>query len=127
METLIYQIARNCEWLKTVNEQYKNQCLDNIEKLEKRLPCGSGIDSGCKIDADNSGINKVIITFGYHFMNENGYYDGWTDYKLIITPAFLGINMKIAGKNRQGIKDYLYDLFDVKLNEKLSNEQLNNL
>lgn len=115
--TLLAQIAKNCEWLKTVNDSFLSECENRIDKLEKMLPSGSGIDCGCKIDHKNSGIKKVVITFDYHFMNEDGYYDGWGSFKLTVLPRLDGnIDMKISGKDRNQVKDYFYDLFDTELN-----------
>jgi len=117
MKTLIQEIAKNCQWHKTVNDNFIDECEDNIEKLQNFLPSGSGIDSGCKIDIENSGNKKVIITFSFHHLNENGYYDGWTDHKLTAIPTFNGIELKISGKDKNQVKDYLYELFDYILNK----------
>lgn len=119
METLIYHIAKNCDWLKSVNEAYRDQCEDNLDKLEQMLPSGSGIDAGTKIDREKSGKDKVIINFEYHHLNGDGYYDGWTQHKLIVKPTFMGIEMNIQGRDRNDTKDYLYDLFDTVLNEQI--------
>ena len=116
MKTLIQEIARNCQWHKTVNDNFIDQCEENIKKLEDFLPSGSGIDAGCKIDIENSGTKKVVITFGYHHMNENGYYDGWTNHILTVYPTFAGIEMEISGKDKNQVKDYLYDFFYTELN-----------
>lgn len=123
MRPLIELIAKNCQWLKTVNDVYRDQCESRIDKLEKELPSGSGIDCGCKIDREKSGNKKVIITFDYHFMNNDGYYDGWGSFKLIVTPNLSEYpDMRIVGKDRNQIKDYLYDtfsdvLFDTMIDE----------
>jgi hypothetical protein len=110
---LINEIAKMCDWHKTVNENYVNQCEDRIEKLQKCLPHGSGIDSGCKIDVEKSGYDKVVITFGFHFLDDAGYYDGWEDYRLVAVPRLdsQGFKISIYGKNRRYIKDYLYNTF----------------
>ena len=115
-DKLISLIAHNCDWHKGVNDEWMGECEDRIYKLEKLLPSGSGIDSGCKIDVEKSSSDKVIITFGYHFMNDAGYYDGWEDYKLIVKPKLWNdFDLRIVGKDRRFIKDYLYDLFDTEL------------
>lgn len=110
---LIFDIAKNCEWHKTVNDKYMPICENNIFLCEQVLPHGSGIDAGCKIDIEKSGKNKVVINFGYHHMDENGYYCGWTEHKAIVTPEFNenGYILKITGTNKNQIKDYLYDTF----------------
>lgn len=116
---LIEQIAKNCEWHKTVNNAFMAECENRLDKLEKMLPSGSGIDCGCKIDVSASGKNKVVITFDFHHMNENGYYDGWTSHKLIVSPSFgFDFEMNISGRDKNDTKEYLYDLFDSVLREK---------
>jgi len=111
MENLIQQIAIKCEGIKTANENFQSKFIEKIHEYEKELPNGSGIDSGCKVDIENSGKNKVVIEFSFHHMNENGYYDGWTEHKAIFKPSLTGIELKITGKDRNMIKDYLHDLF----------------
>jgi hypothetical protein len=91
-----------------------------IEDLQKLLPSGSGIDSGCKIDLVKSTKNKIKIDFGFHHMNESGTYDGWTDHTLTIEPCLsFGFSLKITGRNRNQIKDYLYETFDYVLNQEV--------
>lgn len=117
-DKLISLIAQTCDWHKVVNDEYMGECEDRIYKLEQLLPSGSGIDAGCKIDVEKSSSDKVIITFGYHFMNDAGYYDGWEDYKLIVKPKLWNdFDLRIVGKDRRFIKDYLYDLFDTELRQ----------
>ena len=89
-----------------------------IEDLQKLLPSGSGIDSGCKIDLVKSTKNKIKIDFGYHHTNESGMYDGWTDHTVTIEPCLaFGFSLKISGRDRNQIKDYLYETFDYVLNQ----------
>ena len=74
-------------------------------------PSGSGIDCGTKLDSASS-PEKLIFFIEFHHMNEVGYYDGWTQHKLIITPSLVFYyDMKITGPNRNGIKEYLYDIY----------------
>lgn len=112
MKTLIYQIAKNCEWLKTVNDSYIDQCNSQIDHYESMLPYGSGFDSGCFIDRDNSGKEGVIINFDFHHLNENGYYEGWTKHKAIIKPSLIGFELKVYGEDKDGIIEYLSDTFN---------------
>lgn len=76
------------------------------------LPRGSGIDSGCKIDLDRCTAEKIVITFGYHHMDDNGFYDGWTEHTLTVRPSLQhGIDLRISGRDRNSAKEYLYDIF----------------
>lgn len=114
--TLIEDIAstidayHNC--VKSGNALWEGKHLERLEQIARNeLPSGSGIDSGTAIDIERSSGNKIILTAGFHHMDENGYYDGWTEHEVIVTPAFDGINLKITGRNRNEIKDYLHDVY----------------
>jgi len=120
MKTLIKAIASEISRLEYAYKRERSQGIidsakNNLDTLQDELPSGSGIDSGCKIDLDNSTPEKIIITFGFHHMDENGSYDGWTDHKLTVKPSFSGIDIKISGRDRNQIKDYLYDVFQTVL------------
>ena len=95
----------NTEWIEKHNDSIEFIC-DNI------LPSGSGIDSGVKFNFDESNPNKLVFNTSFHHMDEYGYYDGWTDHKLILKPSLaFGYNLKITGYNKNEIKDYLSDVF----------------
>ena len=83
--------------------------LDWIEK--QHLPSGSGIDSGTRIDRARTTPDKVVLVTSFHHMNEHGMYDGWTDHVIFCRPAFDGITVSIGGRDRNGIKDYLHEVF----------------
>lgn len=85
---------------------------DRLEYIAKNLlPSGSGIDNGTKIDYDACKPDRVVLTAGFHHMNEGGYYDGWTEHKVTIRPAFDGVDIRISGPNRNNIKDYLHEVY----------------
>jgi hypothetical protein len=107
----------NCE--KSGNTEWFDRHSDRLEHFQKcYLPSGGGIDSGTKIDLDKSTDEKIVLTFGYHHMNEGGFYDGWTEHTAIITPSLqFGFNLKITGRDRNQIKEYLADTFHHVLNE----------
>ena len=85
--------------------------VDLIER--KYLPSGSGIDAGCQVLVDESRDNRVVIQTAFHHMNEVGYYDGWTHHKIIVTPSLIhGFDLRITGRDKNGIKEYLGQLFD---------------
>jgi hypothetical protein len=51
-------------------------------------------------------------------MNEQGSYDGWTEHTVIVTPSLaMGYRLRITGRDRNGIKEYMHDVFNAALNE----------
>lgn len=88
---------------------------DGIDYIMQNVfPYGSGIDNGCTFNYDKSYNNRIVINSGYHCMNENGYYDGWIDFTVVLTPDLeLDYSLKIVGKfGKYGhVKDYLYQIF----------------
>jgi hypothetical protein len=104
----------------THNEWF-NRWEETIERETANLPSGSGIDSGVKFDFDASTPEKLVFLFGVHHMNESGMYDGWTDHSLIVTPSLqFGFHIRITGRDRNQVKDYLYETFQYALNEEVS-------
>lgn len=110
-----------CEMLRNDPNRKKqfDECEAGLKNIEKNwLPSGSGIDSGCKIEYKLKGYNLewFAITFGYHHMNDVGYYTHWSDYKVIVKPDWDGFNFTIKGRNTNGILEYLDDTFSMYLN-----------
>jgi len=98
------------------NESQRDWVDRYAERLEwiarNVLPSGSGIDSGTKIDLDRSTEEKIVLTCGYHHMNEGGYYAGWTEHTITVRPSLVcGITIKVSGRDRNSIKDYLHTQF----------------
>jgi hypothetical protein len=88
---------------------------ETIGRLSELLPHGSGIDGENKVDLEKSHAEKLVIHTEYHHMKESGFYDGWTEHTVTVTPSFSGINLRISGQNRNDIKDYLSETFDYAL------------
>lgn len=93
------------------NVTWKERALERVIEICKNLPHGSGIDGKCEISLEQSERYKIVFYFEFHHMDEQGYYCGWTEHNLILTPTFGGFDMRITGKNKNNIKDYLYDLW----------------
>ncbi len=99
------------------NKDWHAKHTDALRAMEKRLPSGSGIDAGTTIDLDESRGEKIVLRTSFHHMNEDGGYDGWTEHTVTITPSLVsGIEIKISGRDRNDIKDYLGDVFHEALN-----------
>lgn len=126
-KTLIQRIANKVEYLKRCegNPQYviyTDKARENLDRLLKHLPSGSGIDSGTKLDWDRSSEKRVIFTLGFHHMDEHGFYAGWTEHTAIVTPSFDGFDLKITGKDRNQVKEYLYDTYYHALRQPITDE-----
>ena len=49
-------------------------------------------------------------------MNDVGYYDGWTSHRVTVQASLAhGFVISVSGKNRNGIKDYISEVFDAML------------
>jgi hypothetical protein len=84
--------------------------VDNV------MPAGSGFDCGTTLDLDASTPNRLVFTTSFHHMDESGGYDGWTEHTVIVTPCLVsGISLRITGRNRNDIKDYIGEFFDASL------------
>lgn len=87
---------------------------ETIDKLMKDSPSGSGFDSGTTI-IDHG--KKLMFETSYHHMNENGFYDGWTEHTITVIPDLvLDFTLSISGRNKRDIKDYVYEVFETWLN-----------
>jgi hypothetical protein len=113
----LLQARQNC--IQSQNLEWEIKHTNNIYAIVMDyMPHGSGIDNEMMIDLDRSNTKRIVFTFGFHHMNEDGYYDGWTDHELWVYPAFDGIDMRITGPNRNWVKDHLYDTFNWALTSK---------
>lgn len=115
----------NCE--KSNNVEWYDNHKDAIESLiEDFLPSGSGVDAGTKLDFDASMGEKLVFRASYHHMNADGYYDGWTDHTITVTPSLaFGISIQISGRDSNDIKEYLHEIFHDALTLEVDSYQEN--
>lgn len=101
---------QNC--LKSGNKEWEEKYGEKLQTYIDELPHGSGIDGKTYLHG-NSTPNKLVFYTDYHYMNENGYYDGWYGYKIIVTPSLQNdFDLKIIGKDTPNrAKEYLYEVF----------------
>jgi hypothetical protein len=116
------QAMANCR--KSGNDEWLQKHADTIAGLVRnKLPSGSGWDNGTKLDLDASTPEKLVFDGAFHHMNDGGYYDGWTEHRITVTPSLVfGIDIKISGCDRNDIKEYLHEIFHGSLTEESSNE-----
>ena len=103
----VYQkMARLVDWNPTGGYIIsKNEQMEDLVK--NYLPSGSGFDGDTSID-EKSTDKKIILHVEYHHMNDNGFYDGWSTFKIIITPS-LAYDYSLVVKGETVVKKYFYD------------------
>ena len=111
------QAHKNC--IESGNKEWEDNHYVTLMEYSNLLPSGSGFDSGTTIDIEKSTPNKIYLNTSYHYMDGNGFYDGWYEYQVIVTPSLAGvIELRIVGKNTPNdIKDYMQELFYDTLTE----------
>jgi len=105
-------VARqNCE--RSGNAEWKLKHTEAINALIRDcMPRGSGVDNGCTLDLDRSTGERLGFATAYHHTDESGCYDGWTEHSIIVRASLCyGFTVSVTGRNRNGIKDYLAELF----------------
>lgn len=119
---LLFQAYLNCKARNDDNaaEWQSNHHASIVKLCEAFMPSGSGIDCGTKFDFDASEPDKLVLAFSYHHMNDGGMYDGWTEHTLIVRSSLAHeFETRISGRNRNQIKDYLYEVYDNDLRQEV--------
>lgn len=108
--------ARNCEKAGDRSEWILRH-IDRIKTLcAAVLPSGSGFDNGSRIDLERSKPERLVFETSFHHMDPNGYYDGWTEHTVIVTPSLVfGFELRVTGRNRDEIKDHIHECFHYAL------------
>ena len=112
----IFQAYGNCRDMDEISEWEGKHCSAIDTLCERFLPSGSGFDHGTKFDFVASKPNRLVLLFVYHHMNELGCYCGWTEHTCIVCPDLMcEFCINITGSNRNGVKDFFYDVFNGEL------------
>jgi len=108
------QARQNC--IASHNTEWEDRWGNLIASIMDDAPNGSGFDSGTELIDLSTTATKLVFTTAFHHMDENGMYDGWTEHTVTVTPAFDGIDIRVSGRNRNDIKEYIAECFDAWLN-----------
>jgi hypothetical protein len=105
-----------CE--RTGNDEWERRHRATVQALVcEYMPSGSGFDSGTQLDWDKSTGEKLVFLTSYHHMDGVGMYDGWSEHTVTVRASLLfGFDMKISGRDRNGIKETIAELFNQQLN-----------
>jgi hypothetical protein len=108
----LLQAVKNCK--ASNNAEWEQKHSETIKRLcAQHLPSGAGFDSGSVLNVSLSTPEKLIFTADFHHMNENGFYDGWTEHTVTVLPSLSsGITLRISGRNRNEIKEHIWEVFE---------------
>lgn len=114
------ELARACgayhRCVASNNTEWEANWKSKIDGILEGFPSGSGFDSGTKIDLDSSNDEKLTFTTAFHHINDCGMYDGWTEHTVTITPSLgLDFHIKVSGLDRNQIKGYIVECFQITL------------
>lgn len=95
---------------------------DQIDRLVKKfMPYGSGFDSGSRIDHEQSTSNKLVFNTSFRHMDESGYYNGWSDHTIVVTPDLMHtVDIAVSGDDTNDINDYVHEQFSYALNVEIN-------
>lgn len=137
MKTLCQVIAskintmQNC--VKSSNDEWYRKHKEVVEELVKEyFPHGSGIDgSHGEFDYEKSTDKKLVFYSSYHYMDENGFYDGWYDFTIYFEASLMSIfNTRATVPKRLRRRDYdeyLRDVYHDAMNQEIEEYTANKL
>ena len=107
----------NRKYYQTIANAVANR-PDLIPAFNAVAPSGSGFDAGTTLNEEKSTQNRLVFDTAFHHMDDHGGYDGWTEHQVIVTPDLIvGFDVRVTGKNKRDIKDYIGDVFRAWLDE----------
>ena len=122
-EALVSTIIAYQNCIKTNNEEWEAKHLARVKELLDELPHGSGIDGTWRADLIDTTTDLLILSCEYHHMNESGYYDGWTAFRVKVKASLLhGITVRVIGpfpSKYNDTRDYLGEILDMDLRKEV--------
>lgn len=105
------------------NTEWANNHHETIQALcKEHMPHGSGLDLGAftPMLVGESHAEELVFRADFHHMNEHGFYDGWTEHKVKVRSSLaFGFVLQVTGRDRNGIKDYIEEIFHEALNKEV--------
>lgn len=101
----------NCR--KSGNTEWGKNHAETIRYIvAQRAPSGSGFDFGTQIDVLGSTSERLVFITAFHHMNGDGFYCGWTNHLVIVTPSLAhDFNLRITGRDYREIKELIHTEF----------------
>jgi hypothetical protein len=82
-----------------------------ITKIMDCAPSGSGFDNGTRLVEDRCTDRKLVFDTAFHHINATGMCDGWTERRVTVHSTLEGLHVRVEGRDRNHIKDYIGDMF----------------
>ena len=90
----------------------------HILDIMSGAPSGSGFDNGTHLgNSHKQSDRRLTFATSFHHMNDGGYYDGYSDHLVTIEATFNGLGIKVSGRDRNNIKEYIAETFLMWLGE----------
>jgi hypothetical protein len=119
------QARQNCNIINPIPEtrEWFVKHSGHVCKLvSEHMPSGSGFDNGTKIDLDASHVNKIVLHTSYRHRAIDP--DEWTEHIVTVTPDLAsGFTLRVSGRNRNDIKDYIAETFAHALEQTIEQEK----
>ena len=108
----------------TQNDEWAPKSRDKANDLaEHFLPHGCGFDAGTHVDWKRSKVNRIVLYTHFHHINDGGFYDGWTEHSVVVTPSLVyGFETRITGRDRNEIKNYIGEEMELRLRNTIRTE-----
>lgn len=94
----LYQaIAQNARLLAKKESIHHEAARNRQKRIEDSLPYGFGFDRGTRIESVTD--QKIVFSTALHHMNQNGFYDGWTEHQVVVSASLChGIDVVVRGR-----------------------------
>jgi len=102
-----HEALTNCA--RSGNTEWHAKHTATLQQLYSMLPSGSGIDNGTTVVTISR--ERLVLSCGFHHMNANGFYDGWTEHRIRVTPSWTGITVHVYGRDRNDILEDLHETY----------------
>ena len=96
---------------------WENFWYERLKAYERSL-YGAGIEDILIGTAMSKSDSLIVVTGRYHALSENGFYDGYYDFTVKITPSLAtGCCIRVTGNmgKYNDAKDFIFDMFSETL------------
>jgi hypothetical protein len=114
------------EYNKYIGENEQKRMLRRAieEFVAEYMPKGGGWKDGTSIDLTESNDSEIVLRGTYYHVISYGNYGAPTEHKILIDASLSrGFKVKVTGRDKNDVKDELYERFVGALNTTLNGEK----